>query len=370
MSNQTLRASLFASVGFGLIGNIAHAQSSVTLYGVVDSGMVYTNNQKGGSAIQAESGEEQGTRWGLIGSEDLGGGTKTIFKLENGYNIESGTLLQGGRIFGRNAYVGITNPHFGTLTMGRQYNASQDVLEPLQLAGTSALSQFATHPFDTDDIDNTFRSNNTVKYATPIYAGWQGSGMYGFSNQSGFTQDRTYSLGLRYAKGPLQMGAAYVRLDNPTVDTGGAITTDNYYRFLTDIAHQQIMGVGGLYTLGNSTFGLLYTTTLFQLKTPGDSQRYTNYDASYRYAITPALRFAIGETYTLVHIAPSATNAGRHYLQTTTGLQYFLSKATDVYVNFAYQKASGNTVAEIQGAPNPSSTNSQFISLVGLRHRF
>ncbi|MFP3244770.1 MAG: porin, partial [Paraburkholderia sp.] len=76
------------------------AQSSVTLYGVIDEGFNYTSNVGGHAAYEMESGYAQGSRWGLKGTEDLGGGLKAIFQLENGFDANTGKLAEGGREFG------------------------------------------------------------------------------------------------------------------------------------------------------------------------------------------------------------------------------------------------------------------------------
>ncbi|CAE6828561.1 hypothetical protein R69746_06391 [Paraburkholderia aspalathi] len=103
----------------------AFAQSSVTLYGVVDTGIEYfTNaNPTGGSIARMPviGGGDLPSRWGVKGSEDLGGGLKAIFALESGFSASNGTLQQGGRLFGRQAYVGLTGP-WGQLSFGRQYS--------------------------------------------------------------------------------------------------------------------------------------------------------------------------------------------------------------------------------------------------------
>ena len=83
------------------ISGVSHAQSSVTLYGLIDAGLTYTNNQNGSHNFKMTSGAVNGSRWGLRGSEDLGGGLKAIFTLENGFSIANGTLGQQGREFGR-----------------------------------------------------------------------------------------------------------------------------------------------------------------------------------------------------------------------------------------------------------------------------
>src|SRR5262249_33445573 len=128
----------------------AYGQSSVTLYGLIDAGLSYTNNvNKGtshGSLFQTTSGQINGSRFGLRGSEDLGSGLHAIFVLENGFNIQNGKLGQNSRLFGRQAFVGLSTDQFGTVTLGRQYDFLTDFVEPLTgVAGTFGDASFA-HP--------------------------------------------------------------------------------------------------------------------------------------------------------------------------------------------------------------------------------
>jgi predicted porin len=98
---------VLATLGvLGAATTSAHAQSSVTLYGLIDTSLVYSNSQKGHSNLQMSSGTLSGSRWGLRGQEDLGGGLSALFVLENGFSSTAGTLGQNGREFGRAAYVG------------------------------------------------------------------------------------------------------------------------------------------------------------------------------------------------------------------------------------------------------------------------
>lgn len=96
-----------------LAATAAHAQSSVTLYGLIDAGIMYTNNVASGNShgglVQATTGAVNGSRFGVRGTEDLGGGLKALFVLENGFNAENGKLGQDGRLFGRFAYVGLSD---------------------------------------------------------------------------------------------------------------------------------------------------------------------------------------------------------------------------------------------------------------------
>ena len=113
-----MKKSLLALAALGTFAGVAHAQSSVTLYGIVDAGFAYNNNSGGHKLYETSAGNLQGDRWGLRGTEDLGGGLKALFVLENGFNAFSGKLGQGGDEFGRQAYVGLSS-QFGTVTLGQ-----------------------------------------------------------------------------------------------------------------------------------------------------------------------------------------------------------------------------------------------------------
>ena len=86
------------------------ASSNVTLYGLIDTGLQYVSNGPGGhSKTGISTGNLSGSRWGLRGSEDLGDGLSAIFTLENGFDSSNGQTMQGDRLFGRQAYVGLSS---------------------------------------------------------------------------------------------------------------------------------------------------------------------------------------------------------------------------------------------------------------------
>jgi GBP family porin len=371
-----MKTHLIALAGLSVFTGVAHAQNSVTLYGVADVGILYTNNVNtangGKSLFQMLSGNESGSRWGVLSTEDLGGGMKVIARLESGFSLNNGTLGQGGREFGRQAYVGLTVEKFGTFTMGRQYNAIQDFVAPLDVA--SVLTQFATHPFDNDNLNNTYRADNTVKYVTPIIAGFQAEVLYGFSNATNFANNRAYSAGATYNNGPLNVGAGYVRSQNPGT-IGGAIvgiaSSATPSNPLLGASRVDQWGAGGTYAIGAATVGLLYTGSLYTnstnaLTAPEGTARFQNYEGSVRYQLTPAVALALGEGYTSV----DQSGVSGHYLQTSAGAAYFLSKRTDVYLNAFYQKASKNLKANIDAAGGAATGTSQTAVVAGIRHKF
>jgi predicted porin len=368
---------------------VAHAQSSVTLFGILDGGILYVNNMKnaagapGGSVLQTLSGPLLAPRWGLKVGEDLGGGLRAVAQLENGFDQFSGSSLQGGRLFGRQAWMGLSSTQYGTLTMGRQYSALQDFFGPLLAA--ASLTGSALHPMDNEGF-LSYRTDNSVKYLSPVYAGLQAEAMYAFSNSTNFGANRSWNVGATYTNNGLQLAAVYVRLSQPAIDTTGATPSDSYFNavkmpFMASAQNVQEWGVTGQYALGDATLGLMYTNTHFDNPSPTatslfsswtgsgggkGSVHFENIEGSLRYNFRPWLIGGVAQSYT--H-ATEGSGAG-NYWQTTVGVSYFLSKRTNVYIDAFYQKTSKNLNAWIPLTASPSSTNTQVAAVFGLCHRF
>ncbi|RKF36119.1 hypothetical protein BCY88_36595 [Paraburkholderia fungorum] len=141
-----------------LVSAGAHAQSSVTMYGLIEEGINFTNNGGDGPAYKIQSGDVVGSRWGIKGNESLGGGVSAVFRLESGFNASNGALARDGRIFGRQAYIGLSSQQYGTLTLGRQYDPTIDIFSAITAAGNWAGDVGAT-PFDNDNTDWDFRQS-------------------------------------------------------------------------------------------------------------------------------------------------------------------------------------------------------------------
>jgi predicted porin len=172
----------YASAGLTLLAATVHAQSSVTLYGIVDTGVAYYNHAAaGGSFVGVPSiTGELPSRFGLRGSEDLGDGLKALFNLESGFAPGTGVLGYGGRLMGRTANVGASTP-YGTVLLGRQFNMTYYTLGYADIIGPSLHSFANFDPY----LANT-RSDNSIAY----------TGKFG-----GLTIGATYSFG-RDAAGP------------------------------------------------------------------------------------------------------------------------------------------------------------------------
>lgn len=379
------RSLVFASLS--LVSFAASAQSSITLFGVIDEGLDFTTNVGGNKVYELQSGYVQGSRWGLQGTEDLGGGLKAIFKLENGFDVNTGKLGEGGLLFGRQAYVGLSDARFGTVTLGRQYDSVVDYLAQTTANGNWAGYLFS-HPYDNDNTDNTFRVNNTIKYASPTIAGFTGGGTYSFSNDANFANNRAYSLGMQYQQGGLLFAAAYLRASNPSATASGAITNAGDENFLGTVL--QIFGAGVNYTFGATTAGFAYTNTYVAnpvssgyvgaIKPSGgtslSSLRFNNFEVNAKYQFTPA--FYIGGAYTYTRTDFNATSGTLHPVYHQIGLMadYNLSKRTDLYLQGMYQHVAGDKTgtvldfAYVPGADGVSSNANQFVVRAAIRHKF
>jgi len=198
-----MKKSLLALAALGAFASAAQAESSVTLFGLIDTGVNYVNNvqttEKGGkSQVNLSSGGLQGSRWGLRGSQDLGNGLKAVFTLESGFDVNTGTQSQGNRIFGRQAFAGLSGD-FGTVTIGRQYDSIADFVSPLAASGRWEGS-FAAHPGDIDNFNNTRRINNSIKYTSNSYEGLTFGGLYSLGGIAGQrSANQVWSAGVAYA---------------------------------------------------------------------------------------------------------------------------------------------------------------------------
>ncbi|RQS16358.1 porin [Burkholderia sp. Bp9002] len=374
-----MKKEVVGALSIALFSVAAHAQSSVTLYGMLDAGIAYTNNQSGKSAWQQGSGLLSNTVFGLNGAEDLGGGLHALFRLESGFNLNNGTQSYRNTMFGRRAYVGLQSDRYGTLTLGRQYDSVVDMLGPLAMSNNGDGNNLAAHPFDNDNVDDSFYIDNAVKYTSPTIAGVQFSGLYGFSNQPGFSNNRAYSAGVSYANGPVNLGAAYLQLNRSGTTLAGALSSNDAPNF--PAARQRVVGAGGSYAFDRLTVGALWTHSMFDetaaSSLPGalNSLRFDNYEVNARYALNPAVSFAGAYTFTNGRYDDATGTHRPKWHQVTLMADYALSKRTDVYVEGVYQHQfgvpSGATLgfANINGVA-ASSTNTQVVGTVGMRHRF
>lgn len=361
----------------------ASAQSSVTLYGVLDEGVTYVNSSRDGSGnghslVALQSGVVQGSRWGLKGSEDLGGGLKTIFQLENGFNVNNGRSGQAGRLFGRQAFVGLASDEWGAVTLGRQYDAIVDYVQPATMNGNWGAT--FSHAGDIDNSDNGFRINNAIKYASPSLSGLRFGGLYALGGASG---NSTLSMGASYAGGPLYLSAGYLYAKNPVqqFDDGNWVNpgSDPFFGILDNPSDMQVIGAGGTYDFGPALLGANYTNTRYRNTVGGVPARFDNYELWGQYQLSGAATLVAGYTFTRVHQSSVYGDDVPTYGQINLMADYALSRRTDVYVQGIWQRAYGADPSTGQPMPasiytgfpgNLSGTNNQVSARLGIRTKF
>ncbi|WP_408591938.1 porin [Paraburkholderia tropica] len=368
-----------------LVAANAHAQSSVTLYGVIDEGIDYVSNSGGHSLWRMRDGTYDGaygSRWGLKGTEDLGGGLSALFRLESGFSTENGQMRQGGRLFGRQAYVGLSDTRFGTVTLGRQYDSVVDYLQPLTAPGQ--LGGPLVHAGDIDNTDNSFRVDNAIKYASPKIGGLTFGGLYSFTNTNAAGRGTTglWSIGANYAFGGFTIAGAYLFAKQPAAlltdgnyvsnTTGAEIGASGPFSYVGNPANEQIFGAAINYALGSATLGLDYTNTKFnEANGTQGTVIFTNYEAWGRYNLTSA--WYVGAQYVYTHGNIGYSQAIPIYHQVGLTTAYALSKRTSIYVMGVWQKAAGaasNADIFDGSVASASSNNHQTMVRIGMYHQF
>ncbi|WP_296650846.1 porin [Paraburkholderia sp.] len=387
---------LIATAALATFATAAHAQSSVTLYGTLDNAVAWFSNVKGangsGNLVKMSAGNVSPNLWGLKGNEDLGNGLHAIFRIESGFDVNTGNSNQGGRLFGRQAYVGLQSNNMGTVTLGRQYDPLIDLIQPLTNDDVFA-STFAT-PGDIDNYDNSFRTSNAIKYMSPDISGFKVSAMYGFGGAAGsMSAGQTYAAAVSYNNGPIGLAAGYFRatsgngtvssfdgLQSPT--TGGVVDdSPGISGGFVSANSLQIVRAAGSYAIGPVTTGISYSNVQYQnyqTATSGSNNRteFNTGQAYVNYQLLPAMVVGVGYNYT----KGGGNGVDVTYNQVSLGAIYSLSKRTDIYALGGYQKASGNTfntsgvlstaVASMGDFGNDASNDRQGMVMVGIRHRF
>ncbi|PLP99675.1 porin [Cupriavidus pauculus] len=365
-----MKKALFALAAAGTcaISGVASAQSntSVTLYGIVDAGIEFANHTGSaasngnpaisGSKVAVSSGNMSGSRWGLRGAEDLGGGLKAIFTLESGFDIDTGVSGQSNRLFGRQAFVGLQG-NFGAVTLGRQQNALYDLFGAYDPMGVGPK-------YSLNAVDSGFngRADNAIKY-TGKFGGLTGTAFYSTGRDStvpnstevpgNYRIGRNFGAGLAYTQGAFSVGTAYDQYQ------GNAANVDD--RAVKRLAF------GGSYDLGVAKVFAGYRWMRDDgIGSPTTAAVRNNvYWLGGLYRVTPALSLTGAAYYTDTH------NSKNDPWMFVLSADYSFSKRTDAYLNIGYVKNKGTSTLALSST-NPIFPNgsNQTGAIVGIRHRF
>lgn len=387
------------------VPQLVEAQS-VELYGMLDSGLTYVSGGGKGSSIHTDVCGPLGcNRFGLRGREDLGDGAATVFVLENGFNVQNGRLGQGGLMFGRQAYVGFSSASYGTLTLGRQYDSLSDTVGMFPSSNNFATG-YGSHFGDLNNLNQSIRINNAVKYVSPQVNGAQLHGMYSFGGKTGdYAANRSWALAGSYKDGPFAMAVGYLDIHPPATQpngTGGVYESNgNYvgalgqYVGLQDADAMKVVGLGASYLFGPATVSFTYAYTLlrnsryfavngFPGAGGGSDFKMDSYEVMLSYRISQAASVGVAYIYNVGKADYQQLKPKFH--QVNLGASYALSKRTEFYSAVILQKAGGDgiapvlgagglvvgrsAIAEIPGAGADSGSSRQTLVTMGVSHRF
>lgn len=343
-----MKKSLVALAAMSVIG-AASAQSTVTLYGLADA---YVGSERigtfgvsnGDTKTVVNSGGLNGSRWGLRVSEDLGGGLAAIAQVESGFDISTGGQQQGA-LFGRQAFVGLKGG-FGTVTLGRQYGAYDDMKGALSLQGNSSFDATGGTPGVSGIgawTGYSPRINNAIRYSTNNYSGFSGTVTYGLGEDKAGNRDASSSLsiGAVYSNGPI-----FVTLVHQNEATGPRSATNGKNELQNTL-------IGGSYDLGVVKLGGGYNEARARVNG-------TNSDKAKEFFL--GLSAPLGATTLKAQYARSKVSG--QAADNSIGLEalYDFSKRTTAYVgyNITEYKDAGPTGGDLK--------NRRFG--VGLRHKF
>lgn len=339
------------------------AQSSVTLDGSIDEGVTYNTNARGHSLVTAGP-VAAPDFFGLRGSEDLGGGLKAIFALQDGFLSNTGASTIAGSAFSHFSWVGLSGK-VGAVTIGRQLDLITDTLR-YNSNGFLQYSFYFFHPGNLDNLAVMADSiNNSVKYTSPNLSGFTFSGLYGFDDTT--TQPgRVISAAVVYKGDRLRASAVYSSWHDHAINLGSTLGFGSFLGqslrsgALFNAQHQNIAGVSALYQL-TARCEVHGMATQVDIAAPSGSARMRTAEAG-------ADIHTNGQNTVTLGGYVSWFSATR-YIELGAGEIYALSKSTIVYAQAVYQHAGGAGDAAI-ALLGPASGPGQAALRVGLHHFF
>lgn len=348
MQRKLIAAAVFAS--FPLF---AAAQSSVTIYGVVDAALERSDNgAANGTKTAVQSGNQSSSRLGFRGVEDLGNGLKAIFNLESDVRIDTGTHDQNA-LFGRRAIVGLQGA-FGTVTVGREYTPIADIAGLTDING-QGLYGTNLSMFGAADVRLTRRVNNSVNYKSNSLGGLRVGAAYGAGETTTGPSGNLVGVSIDYTIGALYVGGAY----------------QTYERIAADDDKEYILGAGlkfgdfeikGNYARANKANGFGAAALL---------------PANFRHDFEQANiggSYAFGPNKLFTNYQRNELTNGAKANTWSLGYTYTLSKRTNLYAAYATARNNnigtfgvfsvGNNVTPTVAGADPK------VATVGVRHTF
>ncbi|KWE18337.1 porin [Burkholderia cepacia] len=339
--------------------SMANAQSSVTLYGIVDGGLLYTSK-----TLSATTGVNAGkqfsmidsgitpSQFGLTGTEDLGGGWKARFKLESGISMANGGFNNSnGNEFGRQAWVALGSSQYGELKAGLQFSPLFTAIFETDARGYSMFGSGLVTYLENVLATSVFNAN-AISYTSPNLGGFEGSAMLALGGKAGdFQAGRQYSMSAKYENGPFLIDAAFY-----DGNTGGTVQT---------VPPSTLALVGRMVGL-SYRFGALTAKAAFvNYKVAGTFNDYI-YSGGLQYVVDPQFSVDGG-----VYWTTDRNDTKNHSILGALGVQYFVSKETTLYAQAGVVNNHGrmDTGLSVNGALYGVTGTTVGVD-VGIRHTF
>jgi len=353
----------------------ANAQSSLQLSGIINDGISYANNVGHSHILAASSGQLSPSRVIFSGAEDLSSDTQSTFFLSNPFNTNTGG--GNGRAFNY-ADVGLASKAYGNVTLGRQPDVATTFFYPYT-SNELWAGGAGSHIGDNDNLNQTFKVSNSLKYVSPVLSGAQFGADYSFSNSSGsgggFNVNRLWSVGGSYKFDRFGAAAGYIVLDQPGQNTAGAVgsagstVASDYSNIFTTspvgnsgVSKQTIFLLGAGYAFSNIKLGAVYSHVIYDYFN-NISTSINNAEVNATYSVTPALQ--LGLAYQFTKAIEGGSGQRPAWQQINLAVDYFLSKHTTIYDMISAQQATGGAKAQINTFA-ASSTSRQFVEMAGL----
>jgi predicted porin len=340
-----MKKSLLALAVLGAFAGVASAQSSVTIYGLIDEsiskgngGTSVNGGTLGASKAYQVRDNSSGSRLGFRGNEDLGGGWSAQFLLEHRFNPDTGAQNNATSFWQGGSYVQLTNASAGSVYLGRWYTPSFWInfkADPFAYAGISSVSVLGLGGVGVGffgSAGNTVRTANTIGYKTPNLGGFTVNLATGLG-EAAAGAGRQDGVNFEYAGGPLWLGGAYERIK------GGAAT----------IAGNKVLNFGAAYD-----FKVI--RPLFYIAKSEAGTNNNREDDIISLGLTAPIGAGVLKALVLQRTTDNPPAAESKLRKYSIGYDYFLSKRTRVYADVAQVKETGLT------------TNRAYA--LGVRHEF
>jgi predicted porin len=374
----------------GLASTAAFAQSNVTIYGSVDAGYSYrwdaenrTTGQHSRSSI--DTGNSAGNRLGFKGVEDLGNGLKAVFLLEQGFNFDTGATGQGGRMFGRQAYVGLTGG-FGTAVAGRLYTPHFSFVSGIDPFAAGTVGEYRNVWGNTgsagsaNNLLDPTRVDNAVAYISPNFGGFDVTVAY--SNSAAVDDNATTTVTTENAGENAKNNTVYALLAK--YSAGPVLVGLNVHRIA---ASSGITIATGVKTVDNYTLGGTFDAKVVKLhavagynQISANGQKTDGSYSNYLLGVTAPVGKATlkaSVNYSDFNGESAALYKGGSATQYAFGADYSLSKRTNLYAAYALIDAQSVRASTIYGVGDASSNGTAAAGnpfqqglTVGLRHQF